>query len=104
MKTTRVLRRAALAGASLLLLAGCKSSTSGHLMPRHFLLEAKIDPEKDFDGAPVFSGAHDATVKLVESGKVDAGALDMQVWQRMNDKKQFDATKVALFWTTPPFA
>jgi phosphonate transport system substrate-binding protein len=82
---------------------GSKSSTSGHLMPRHFLLEAKIDPDKDFDGAPVYSGAHDATVKLVESGKVDAGALDQQVWQRMIDNKQVDASKVAVFWTTPAF-
>jgi phosphonate transport system substrate-binding protein len=34
---------------------GSKSSTSGHLMPRHFLLsEFQIDPDKDFAGAPVY--------------------------------------------------
>jgi phosphonate transport system substrate-binding protein len=27
---------------------GAPSSTSGHLMPRHFLLEAGINPDKDF--------------------------------------------------------
>src|SRR5688572_4328397 len=43
---------------------GSKSSTSGHLMPRHFLLsEYKIDPDNDFDGPPIHSDAHDATVK-----------------------------------------
>src|SRR5688572_30400672 len=38
---------------------GSKSSTSGHLFPRHFLKTVHgIDPEKDFAGAPVYSGAH----------------------------------------------
>ena len=35
-----------------------------------------FDPDKDFAGAPIYSGAHDATVKMVESGKVQAGALN----------------------------
>lgn len=83
---------------------GSKSSTSGHLMPRHFLItEYKIDPDKDLNGAPVYSGAHDATVKLVESGKVQAGALDGQVWERMTREKQYDPAKVKVIWTTPPF-
>jgi phosphonate transport system substrate-binding protein len=46
---------------------GSQSSTSGHLMPRSFLLEAKIDPEKDFKRV-AFSGAHDATIASVVSG------------------------------------
>lgn len=83
---------------------GSKSSTSGHLMPRYFLTsQFKIDPDKDFSGAPVFSGAHDATAKMVESGKVQAGVLDMQVWQRMVNEHQVDTDKVKVFWTTPPF-
>ena len=40
---------------------GSASSTSGHLMPRSFLLEAKIDPDKDFKRV-AYSGAHDATI------------------------------------------
>lgn len=83
---------------------GSKSSTSGHLMPRHFLLEEHgIDPEEDFDGAPVFSGAHDATVKMVESGKVDAGAVNMQVWDRMLREGEVDSDKVSQIWKTPPY-
>ena len=83
---------------------GSKSSTSGHLMPRHFLLtEHKIDPDSDFDGAPVFSGAHDATAKIVESGKAAAGALNMQVWERMVKKGEVDSSKVKLIWKTPPY-
>jgi phosphonate transport system substrate-binding protein len=83
---------------------GSKSSTSGHLMPRHFLVnEYKLDPEKDFDGNPIFSGAHDATVVMVESGKVKAGALNIEVWDRMVREKKVDTDKVILFWTTPPY-
>ncbi|MEK6717916.1 MAG: phosphate/phosphite/phosphonate ABC transporter substrate-binding protein, partial [candidate division NC10 bacterium] len=51
---------------------GSVSSTSGHLMPRYFLLQNGIDPERDFAKFS-FSGAHDATALWVESGKVDAG-------------------------------
>ena len=42
---------------------GAPSSTSGRLMPRYFLLQAGIDPERDFK-IVAFSGAHDATVGL----------------------------------------
>jgi len=83
---------------------GAKGSTSGHLMPRHFLLtELKIDPETDFDGKPLYSGAHDATVKLVESGKVQAGALNIEVWERLLRENKVDTSKVKAIWTTPPY-
>lgn len=83
---------------------GSKSSTSGHLMPRHFLLtEHTIDPDTDFDGTPVFSGAHDATAKMVESGKVAAGAMNKQVWDRMVADGAIDTSKVAVIWETPPY-
>src|SRR5262245_44052502 len=60
---------------------GSPSSTSGHLMPRFFLLQAGIDPDKDFRNV-AFSGAHDATAAFVESGKADAGALNASVWDK----------------------
>ncbi|MBI5927460.1 MAG: putative selenate ABC transporter substrate-binding protein [Aquabacterium sp.] len=83
---------------------GSKSSTSGHLFPRYFLsTQFKIDADKDFAGAPIYSGAHDATVKMVESGKVQAGALNIEVWQRLVAGDKFDKTKVKAVWTTPPF-
>lgn len=83
---------------------GSKSSTSGHLMPRHFLLSTfQIDPAQDLDGAPVFSGAHDATAKMVEGGKVQAGALNKQVWDRLVADGGVDTDKVAVIWETPPY-
>jgi phosphonate transport system substrate-binding protein len=83
---------------------GSKGSTSGHLMPRHFLLnEHQIDPEKDFNGKPLYSGAHDATVKMVESGKVQAGALNIEVWERLLRENKVDTSKIKVVWTTPGY-
>ncbi len=81
---------------------GSPSSTSGHLMPRHYLLEAGIDPEKAFSHY-AFSGAHDATAKWVEGGKVDAGALNESVWKKLVDERKIDPAKVVVFYTTPAF-
>jgi phosphonate transport system substrate-binding protein len=81
---------------------GSESSTSGHLMPRYFLLRAGLDPTRDL-ARYAFSGAHDATAKWVESGKVDAGALNESVWKKLVDEKKVDTSKVEVFFTTPPF-
>lgn len=81
---------------------GSVSSTSGHLMPRYFLLKNGINPEKDFSKFS-FSGAHDATAAWVEAGRVDAGALSFLVWDKLMETKKVDTNKVHVFWTTPPY-
>lgn len=81
---------------------GSVSSTSGHLMPRHFLKAAGVDPERDFNKFG-FSGAHDATAAWVAAGRVDAGALNFLVWKKLVDNKKIDTGKVHVFWTTPPY-
>jgi phosphonate transport system substrate-binding protein len=81
---------------------GSVSSTSGHLMPRYFLLENKINPERDFKRV-AFSGAHDATALQVESGKVEAGVLNASVWDKLVEEKKVDTKKVTVIWTTPPY-
>jgi len=81
---------------------GSVGSTSGHLMPRHFLLQAGINPEKDLKQV-AYSGAHDATALWVESGKVDAGALNFLVWDKLVQTKKVDLGKVNVFYTTPPY-
>ena len=81
---------------------GSPSSTSGHLMPRSFLLNATIDPEKDFKRV-AYSGAHDATIASVVSGKVDAAALDITVWKKFVNEKRVDTKAVDVFFTTPPY-
>ena len=81
---------------------GSQSSTSGHLMPRSFLLQAGLDPDKDFRRV-AYSGAHDATVAAVAAGKVQAGALNISVWERLLAEKKVDTDKVRVFYTTPPY-
>lgn len=81
---------------------GSQSSTSGHLMPRSFMLQAGLDPERDFRRI-AYSGAHDATIASVVSGRVDAAALDITVWRKFVDEKKVDTAKVNVFYTTPPF-
>jgi phosphonate transport system substrate-binding protein len=81
---------------------GSQSSTSGHLMPRSFLMQSGINPDKDFKRV-AFSGAHDATIAAVASGKVQAGALNISVWNKFVDEKKVDTEKVRVFFTTPPY-
>ncbi len=81
---------------------GSQSSTSGHLMPRHFLLQAGLNPETDFRRV-AYSGAHDATIASVVSGKVDAAALDITVWKKFTSENKVDTKAVDVFVTTAPF-
>jgi len=81
---------------------GSQSSTSGHLMPRSFLLEAGINPDKDFRRV-AYSGAHDATIAAVASGKVQAGALNISVWDKFVADKKVDPGQVRVFFTTPGY-
>jgi phosphonate transport system substrate-binding protein len=82
---------------------GSESSTSGHLMPRYFLQEAGVVPEGDFRGLPNYSGSHDKTIALVESGAFDAGALNEAVWEARVRDGDVDTTKVREFFTTPAY-
>jgi phosphonate transport system substrate-binding protein len=81
---------------------GSQSSTSGHLMPRSFLLQAGLNPEKDLRRV-AYSGAHDATIAAVAAGKVQAGALNISVWEKFVQDKRVDPTKVLVFHTTPAY-
>lgn len=73
-------------------------------MPRHFLISVHgIDPDSDFAGRAIYTGAHDATVKAVESGKVAAGVLNILVWKRLVEEGKVDANRVRVIWETPPY-
>ena len=82
---------------------GSESSTSGRLMPQYFLNEAGIQI-KDFKGARAgFSGSHDATLMLVQSGSYEAGALSEEVWERNLERGRVDPSKVFVIWKTPHY-
>jgi len=81
---------------------GAQSSTSGHLMPRVALMAAGLDPDRDLRRVS-YSGAHDATIAAVVGGKVDAGALNISVWERFVADGRVDPARAQAFFTTPPF-
>jgi len=81
---------------------GSVSSTSGHLMPRYFLQQEGIDADSHFSRIG-FSGAHDATVAWVESGRVDAGVLNASVWEKLAAEGKVDTSKVRVYQTTPTY-
>ncbi len=81
---------------------GSPSSTSGSLMPRYFLLKDGINPDKDFSRV-AYSGAHDATVAFVASGRADAGVLNASVWEKLVEKGDANARAVRVLATTPPY-
>lgn len=81
---------------------GSVSSTSGHLMPRHFLQKDGIVPEQYFSEV-AFSGAHDATAAWVQAGKADAGVLNASVWKKLVAANKVDTAKVHVFATTPEY-
>ncbi len=82
---------------------GSESSTSGHLMPRFFLMQAGVDSERDFKGLPNFSGSHDKTWKLVESRAFQAGALSEAVWSKVVEEGRVDLDRVRALLVTPPY-
>jgi len=80
---------------------GDVNSTSGHLMPEYFMRQANVDPS--VMAKAIYTGGHDATLLAVANGKVDAGALDEAVFQRLTTTGKVNPAKVRVFWTTPPF-
>ncbi|MFY8085941.1 MAG: PhnD/SsuA/transferrin family substrate-binding protein, partial [Rubrivivax sp.] len=50
-----------------------------------------------------YSGAHDATIASVVSGKVDAAALDITVWRKFVGENKVDTKAVDVFFTTAPY-
>jgi phosphonate transport system substrate-binding protein len=81
---------------------GSESSTSGRLMPQYFLQQAGVKLE-DFKGQVGFSGDHDKTIKLVEAGTYDVGAVNEKVLLKRMDSKEVDLNKVEVIWRSPAY-
>ena len=82
---------------------GSESSTSGRLMPQHFLAQAGVTPKQFAGGQAGFSGSHDATIALVQSGSYQAGAVSEPVWNVAVRNGKVDPNKVKVIWKTPSF-
>jgi phosphonate transport system substrate-binding protein len=82
---------------------GSESSTSGRLMPQWFLAQAGVKPQDFAGGAAGFSGSHDATIALVQSGAYEVGAVNEQVWRASLRNGKADRKKVFVLWKTPGY-
>lgn len=82
---------------------GSKGSTSGRLMPEHYIREHFGEaPERVFRRVG-FSGDHSRTIALVQSGAYQVGAVNFKVWESELDDGKVDESKVAVIWKTPPY-
>lgn len=69
-------------------------STSGHIMPRHFMAEAGIDLENGIKGGAKNQDNHTMTLDMVADGRVDVGALNYTNYDRASDDKKKQAVKI----------
>jgi phosphonate transport system substrate-binding protein len=76
-------------------------STSAHLMASYELKQAGIDPETDLRVR--YSGSHPATAAMVETGVVDAGAIDETVFNFLISNGKLDGKRVRVFYTSTPY-
>jgi len=66
-----------------------KESASGYIFPKALLMQANVDPEKDFSEAS-FLNKHDAVVLNVFLGKYDAGACYDDARKTLKDKDKLN--------------
>jgi phosphonate transport system substrate-binding protein len=84
---------------------GPASSTSGRLMPEHFIRKnTGKSPAQFFGKEPSFSEGHDKTLELVEAGKVQAGVVNFEVYDKRVADKKTDPKVVRIIWKTPQYA
>jgi len=82
---------------------GSENSTSGRLMPEYFLTIAGVKTS-DFKGKkPGFSGSHDVTIALVNSGAYEAGVLNKQIWEKTLKNNPKRTKNVFVFFVTPNY-
>lgn len=82
---------------------GSKGSTSGRLMPEYYVREAYSEAPEDVFSRVGFSGNHTRTIRLVEAGTYDVGALNFKVWETAVENGEVDTDKVSVIWETPEY-
>ena len=84
---------------------GSARSTSGRLMPEHYIWEETGQSPTEFFGrAPGFSGTHDKTAELVSSGAFEAGALSFAKYDQLVADGKLDPSTCRVVWVTPEYS
>jgi len=83
---------------------GSSGSTSGRLMPEHFIrMHTGQSPEEFFGAENHYSGSHDQTVELVEAGQFEAGAVNYMTYDRRVAEGQTDPEVCRVIWRSPRY-
>ena len=82
---------------------GSRGSTSGRLMPEHYIRQRFGQPPEEVFSRVGFSGNHTRTVALVESGAYQVGALNYTVWDKLVEEGDVDTDKVQVIWESPTY-
>ena len=84
---------------------GSAGSTSGRVMPTHFITqESGKAPEDFFTKQPIgFSGAHDKTAQQVADGTFETGVLSYSAYDKFVAKNPEAAANLTLIWETPGY-
>lgn len=84
---------------------GSRKSTSGRLMPEHFIrTNTGKSPEEFFAGSPGYQDGHDQTAAAVASGQYQAGAINYQIYEERVKEGKIDPGIVRVVWETPTYA
>ncbi len=84
---------------------GSDGSTSGRLMPEHFIRKfGGKSPQEFFGSENSYSKTHTETCKLVASGEFDAGACNFKTYDTMVAKGEIDPETCFVLWKTPTYA
>lgn len=84
---------------------GSESSTSGRLMPEFYIKQnTSKSPKEFFESTVGFSGSHDKTVLLVESGQFQVGVVNFKVYDRRVKEETTDPEMCRIIWKTPTYA
>ena len=79
-----------------------QASTSGHFMPRYFLQRLGMDPEGTFSQV-VYGTGHDATMRMIADGRVDAGAVNGSLAYAYLAANDSVARRLRVLWRSPPY-
>ena len=82
---------------------GPRPSTSGRLMPQHFIKQSTGEAPEAFFKSVAFSESHPITLKWVEAGRVEVGAVNYGTYEEKVANKEIDPTLCIKIWETPEY-
>ena len=78
------------------------ASTSGHLIPRAYLVTLGLNPDSAFKQV-IFAGSHPASILSVASGKIDVGCSTLEYGiQKLERGGELKPEQIKILWESDP--